>query len=116
MPSLPSAVSASMAMNLSPPHLLAALPLPWWPRRAPLVKLVRPHAAVITGVEPVHLEFFNSVNDIARAKAEIFAGLEPDGAALLNRDNDRFDLLAELARAAGVRRIVGFGEHPQAEA
>src|SRR5690606_33033186 len=65
----------------------------------PLTKLVRPHVAIITTVQPVHLEYFGSVERIAQAKAEIFAGLEPDGVAILNRDNDQFDLLCFLAKA-----------------
>ena len=40
----------------------------------PLVKMVRPHVAIITTVEPVHLEFFAGVEAIADAKAEIFVG------------------------------------------
>ena len=83
---------------------------------APLTRMVRPHVAVVTTVEPVHLEYFGSVADIARAKAEIFEGVVPGGAAVINRDNPHFDLLAGLAREAGVARIVGFGEHPEAEA
>jgi UDP-N-acetylmuramoyl-tripeptide--D-alanyl-D-alanine ligase len=81
----------------------------------PLTRMVRPHVAIVTAVEPVHLEYFNSVEDIARAKAEIFLGVEPGGAAIINRDNPHYRLLAESARAAGVERIVGFGEHPDAE-
>ena len=53
----------------------------------PLTKLVRPHIAIVTGVEPVHLEYFGSLEKIADAKAEIFAGVEPGGAVVLNRDN-----------------------------
>ena len=49
----------------------------------PLTKLVRPHVAIITGIEPVHLEFFGSLEKIADAKAEIFTGVEPGGAAVL---------------------------------
>jgi UDP-N-acetylmuramoyl-tripeptide--D-alanyl-D-alanine ligase len=75
----------------------------------PLTKLVRPHVAIITTVEPVHLEFFPSVEAIADAKAEIFLGLEPDGAAVLNRDNPHFARLRERAAEAGVARIVTFG-------
>jgi UDP-N-acetylmuramoyl-tripeptide--D-alanyl-D-alanine ligase len=82
----------------------------------PLVKLVRPHAAIVTTVEPVHLEYFKSVKEIARAKGEIFLGLEPGGTAIINRDNPHYAFLAKLARAAGVERIVGFGEHPKATA
>ncbi len=81
----------------------------------PLTRMVRPHVAIITTVEPVHLEYFKDVEEIARAKAEIFLGLEPGGAAILNRDNPHFALLADLARATGVARIVGFGEHEEAE-
>ena len=63
---------------------------------APLTALVRPDVAIVTAVEPVHLEFFASVDDIARAKAEIFSGVEPGGAALINRDNPHYALLARL--------------------
>lgn len=82
----------------------------------PLVKMVRPHVVIITTVQPVHLEFFGSVEKIAQAKAEIFLGLEPEGVAILNRDNDQFDLLSFLATTAGVPRVVTFGEHKSADA
>jgi UDP-N-acetylmuramoyl-tripeptide--D-alanyl-D-alanine ligase len=83
---------------------------------APLSKLVRPHIAIITTVEPVHLEFFPSVEAIADAKAEIFEGLEPGGAAVINRDNPQFARLQSAATEAGVGRIVSFGEHTKAAA
>src|SRR6201997_724476 len=75
----------------------------------PLVKLVRPHVAIITTVEPVHLEFFSGIEAIAEAKAEIFSGVEPGGAAVLNRDNSQFAHLAASAKARGISRIVSFG-------
>ncbi|MGM4921281.1 UDP-N-acetylmuramoylalanyl-D-glutamyl-2,6-diaminopimelate--D-alanyl-D-alanine ligase [Tardiphaga sp. 804_B3_N1_9] len=81
-----------------------------------LVKMVRPHYAVITTVEPVHLEFFAGVEAIADAKAEIFLGLEPDGVAILNRDNAQFARLQKSAKKAGVSRIVSFGADQKAEA
>ncbi|WNV09047.1 UDP-N-acetylmuramoylalanyl-D-glutamyl-2,6-diaminopimelate--D-alanyl-D-alanine ligase [Tardiphaga sp. 709] len=81
-----------------------------------LVKMVRPHYAVITTVEPVHLEFFAGVEAIADAKAEIFSGLEPDGVAILNRDNSQFARLQKSAKKAGVSRIVSFGADKKAEA
>jgi UDP-N-acetylmuramoyl-tripeptide--D-alanyl-D-alanine ligase len=82
----------------------------------PLTQLVRPHVAIVTTIAPVHLEFFGSLNKIADAKAEIFTGIEPGGAALLNRDNRQYAQLAKAAQAAGVARIVSFGEHKQADA
>src|SRR5690606_22519726 len=53
--------------------------------------------------------FFETIEAVADAKAEIFAGLEPDGIAVLNRDNRWFDRLAAAAQAAGAGRIVSFG-------
>lgn len=75
----------------------------------PLVKLVRPHIAVITTVAAAHLQFFSSVADIAAAKAEIFLGLEPGGIAVLNGDHDYLHILFGKAREAGVGRVVTYG-------
>jgi UDP-N-acetylmuramoyl-tripeptide--D-alanyl-D-alanine ligase len=82
----------------------------------PLTKLARPHVAIITGIEPVHLEYFGSLEKIADAKAEIFAGVGPGGAAVLNRDNAQFSRLAAAAKAARIERVVSFGEHKDADA
>lgn len=75
----------------------------------PLSQLIRPHVAVITAVEEAHREFFDSIKAIADAKAEIFAGLEPGGTVVLNRDNPLFDRLAGSARKAGVTELLTFG-------
>jgi len=81
----------------------------------PLVKMVRPHIAVITMVGAAHLGFFRDLDEIAEAKAEIFEGLEIEGTALINRDDPRFTLLATLARTKGHGNIKGFGENPDAD-
>jgi len=81
----------------------------------PLAQLVRPQIAIITGIAPVHLEYFKSLDGIADAKAEIFEGVEPGGAAILNRDSEHFDRLAKKAAAAKIK-IVSFGEHEKADA
>ena len=44
---------------------------------APLVRMVRPHVALVTTIAPVHIEHLGSIEAIADAKAEIFLGLEP---------------------------------------
>ena len=75
-----------------------------------LSQMVRPRVAIVTTVEPAHLEFFDSVDDIAHAKAEIFDGLEPGGTAVLNRDNAYFGILAAAARHVGAE-ILTFGAH-----
>ena len=81
-----------------------------------LTGMLRPDVALITNVEAVHIGHFDSVEQIADAKAEIFEAMTPEGAAVLNRDNPHFSRLAEKARAAGVRRIIGFGRDAAAEA
>lgn len=83
---------------------------------APLAALVQPHVAVITTVEAVHLEAFESVDEIALAKAEIFGGVAEGGAAILNRDNQYFEVLYRLAMQAGIDRVISFGRHPDADA
>jgi len=82
----------------------------------PLTKLVRPQVAIITTIEPVHLEYFGSLEKIADAKAEIFAGIEKGGATVLNRDNGQYERLVAAAETAGVGRIVSFGAHDGADA
>jgi len=82
----------------------------------PLVKMVRPQVAVITTVEPVHLEFFAGIEAIADAKAEIFEGLEPGGAVVLNRDNSQFARLQRQARKLGIPRVVSFGADEKSDA
>jgi len=75
----------------------------------PLSRMVQPHAVAITTVGPVHIENFpDGEEGVARAKAEIFAGLQPGGVAVLNRDNVWFDLLVVEAERIGAR-IVSFG-------
>jgi UDP-N-acetylmuramoyl-tripeptide--D-alanyl-D-alanine ligase len=82
----------------------------------PLVRLVRPQVAIITTVEPVHLEFFAGIEAIADAKAEIFAGVELGGAVVLNRDNSQFARLTRRAKKRGISRIVSFGAHKRSDA
>ena len=81
-----------------------------------LVKMVRPHVAIITTVEPVHLEFFAGIEAIADAKAEIFESLEPNGAVVLNRDNAQFARLNARAKDLGISRIVSFGADEESDA
>jgi UDP-N-acetylmuramoyl-tripeptide--D-alanyl-D-alanine ligase len=80
----------------------------------PLTQMVRPDIAIITTVEPVHIENFESVEQIADAKAEIFDGLPPSGVAIINRDNPHYERLRAAAQRRGVR-ILSFGTHAQAD-
>jgi UDP-N-acetylmuramoyl-tripeptide--D-alanyl-D-alanine ligase len=82
----------------------------------PLVKMVRPHAVAITTVGAVHVEAFpDGEAGVARAKAEIFDGLEPGGVAVLNADSRWFDFLSAEARKAGAT-VRSFGTVAGADA
>jgi len=74
--------------------------------------LSQPDIAVITNIEAVHLENFDSVYGIADAKSEIFAGLGNTGTAILNRDNVYFAYLSSIAAEYGVSRVLSFGADP----
>jgi UDP-N-acetylmuramoyl-tripeptide--D-alanyl-D-alanine ligase len=84
----------------------------------PLTKMVRPHVAIVTNVEPVHLQFFPSVEAIADAKAEIFSGLETGGFfSVLNADSPYFERLKAAAlKASPDTQIMTFGSAPNASA
>lgn len=55
---------------------------------AALAKIAKPDIGVVTCVAPVHLGFFSSVAEIARAKYELVQALPPNGIAVLNADDD----------------------------
>jgi UDP-N-acetylmuramoyl-tripeptide--D-alanyl-D-alanine ligase len=82
----------------------------------PLVRMVQPHAVAITTVAQAHIEnFADGEAGVARAKAEIFDGLIPGGAAVLNADDRWFDLLQGAADRAGAQ-VVTFGSAPGCDA
>ncbi|MCO5065389.1 MAG: UDP-N-acetylmuramoylalanyl-D-glutamyl-2,6-diaminopimelate--D-alanyl-D-alanine ligase [Rhizobiaceae bacterium] len=80
----------------------------------PLVKMVRPHVALVTLIAAAHLGHFKNLTEIAKAKAEIFEGLVPSGTALINRDDSHWKTLEKDAISAGVKNIATFGEHARA--
>jgi UDP-N-acetylmuramoyl-tripeptide--D-alanyl-D-alanine ligase len=53
-----------------------------------LAKIAQPEIGVVTNVAPVHLEFFDSLAGIARAKYELIESLPPSGTAVLNADDE----------------------------
>src|SRR5262249_16830713 len=63
---------------------------------ARLAHIAPPDVGVVTVVAPVHLEFFDSIDGIAAAKAELVAGIKPNGAAVLNVDDERVARMRKL--------------------
>jgi UDP-N-acetylmuramoyl-tripeptide--D-alanyl-D-alanine ligase len=81
----------------------------------PLTAMVRPDVALVTTIEPVHIEHFRSLSAIADAKGEIFSGLKPGGVAVINRDNPNYPRLLAHAQASRAGRVISFGEHPDSD-
>lgn len=71
-----------------------------------LTGLARPDVALINNAGPAHLEGFGSLDGVARGKGEIYGGLEPDGVAIINRDDAYADYWSGLVDA---RRVIDFG-------
>lgn len=67
-----------------------------------------PNAALLTNIAPVHLEFFEGVDDIARAKGEILESLSEEGVFFFNCDDARLVRLA--AGFKGKRISFGFSK------
>src|SRR2546423_1953886 len=77
---------------------------------ARLAEIAPPDCGVVTVVAPVHLEFFDSVDSIAEAKAELVAGIKPDGVAVLNADDPRVARMREM-RSDIAYRMFGIESH-----
>ncbi len=71
-----------------------------------LTKLARPTIALINNAAAAHLAGLGSVEAVARAKGEIYAGLAADGIAVINADDAYADLWRELAAP---HRVITFG-------
>lgn len=83
---------------------------------APLAALTKPHVAIVTTVESVHLEYFENEQAIAHEKSQIFSAMEENGVAVLNRDNRHYDYMRKLVDGfANVAKVVTFGKHKEAD-
>jgi UDP-N-acetylmuramoyl-tripeptide--D-alanyl-D-alanine ligase len=76
-----------------------------------LAGLARPGVAVVNNAQREHLEFMNSVQEVAAENASVYAALPRDGVAVVNADDPQ---AAFFRKAAGGRRVVDFGLHPAA--
>ncbi len=81
----------------------------------PLAKQVKPDIAIITTVAPVHSEHFeDGVTGIAKAKSEIFSGMNQGGHAVVNADIDTFAIVKAQAQLDGVS-LITFGRADNAD-
>lgn len=78
---------------------------------APLCDLLKPSIGIVTTIGPVHLEFFSSMESIAREKAAVLKCLPPNGLAILNQDEAWFDVLKALTPC----RVVTISQRQDAD-
>ncbi|MBI3547013.1 MAG: UDP-N-acetylmuramoyl-tripeptide--D-alanyl-D-alanine ligase [Gammaproteobacteria bacterium] len=71
-----------------------------------LSRLTRPNIALITNAGEAHLAGVGTLEDVARAKGEIFMGLAADGTAVLNSDDPHFPLWKSFA---ALKKQLTFG-------
>lgn len=79
---------------------------------ARLCEMARPDIGIVTLAGAAHLEGFGTIEGVARAKGELFAGLPADGVAVINADDCYQSLWREIA---GSRRVITFGLGPGAD-
>jgi UDP-N-acetylmuramoyl-tripeptide--D-alanyl-D-alanine ligase len=70
-----------------------------------LAAIARPHVAVVTNVAAAHLGRLGSLEEVAKAKGEIFGGLGPDGIAVLPNDEPRLEREAAMIPEQRKRRF-----------
>ena len=63
-----------------------------------LSKIVKPEIAIITNISGAHFKNFNTLKDIAKAKAEIINNISKDGSIVLNKDSKFFSFLSNKAK------------------
>ena len=80
-----------------------------------LAKIAQPDVGVVTNVAPVHLEFFDSLAEIARAKYELIESLPATGTAVLNGDDEYVSQFGRGFRGKVVRYGVGATADVRAE-
>ncbi|MXP45194.1 UDP-N-acetylmuramoyl-tripeptide--D-alanyl-D-alanine ligase [Altererythrobacter sediminis] len=81
---------------------------------AHLTGQVRPNIALITTIAPAHIENLGSLEAIVDAKAEVFAGIEQGGTAVIPADTPYFERLRDHAIRAGAK-VISFGTAAHAD-
>ena len=96
-----------MLLKLKPEHDLAVVEMGMshLGEITALAQIAQPETGVVTNVAPVHLEFFSSVAEIARAKYELVESLPATGTAVLNADDA---YVSQFGRSFG-GKVVTYG-------
>ena len=80
-----------------------------------LSDFVRPNVTLITNIAPAHQEFFADTRAIAAEKIHILDYQNKEGAIVLNADDAQYQFLADTATAAGLKKIIRYGQNDKAD-
>jgi len=80
-----------------------------------LARIAHPDIGVVTNVAPVHLEFFDSLAGIARAKYELIESLPSNGAAVLNADDEYVSQFGRHFKGKVIKYGTSIGADVRAE-
>lgn len=78
---------------------------------ARLCRITPPDVAVELNVLPVHVEHLGSIENVAKAKAELVEGMKPGGTAVLNADDARVLAMRDLNKG----KTLTFGIETEAD-
>ncbi len=73
-----------------------------------LSKLVKPNIGIITNIGEAHIENFENLNGIAKAKGEIINNIKKNGTLILNRDDKYFNYFKQKAKLKNLK-VISFG-------
>lgn len=109
---LPRGVAWNIAsMPWDTPHVVMEMAIG---RMGVSSRMVRPHLAVFTNIQPAHLGENSTIHDIALTKSGIFFGMDADGIAILNRDMLEWETVNAAAEAKQLK-IINYGAHPDSD-
>ncbi|EAA26346.1 UDP-N-acetylmuramoyl-tripeptide--D-alanyl-D-alanine ligase [Rickettsia sibirica] len=81
-----------------------------------LVQILKPNIAMITNISEAHLEFFNSLEEIAEAKCEIFANFSKNDIAVINADTNCYNKILSILKKLSITDIHSFGRSAKTSA
>ena len=79
-----------------------------------LCRITPPDVAVELNVLPVHVEHLGSIENVARAKAELVEGMKEGGTAVLNADDPRVLAMRALSKGRSITYGIDFGSDVRA--
>ena len=79
-----------------------------------LSKMIKPEIAIITNIGEAHIENFDNIKGIAKAKSEIINNIKKNGTLIINRDDKFFNYLSKKAKKRKIK-VISFGKSKKSD-